>query len=220
MPAAKSKTRMKLARYRCKELTLRLTTDKENFSAKKFFSDPRVSKHVKDWEKGAPLEFLHYTGNPRVSDYHVHTRVELDGSDVELYMRWTTPTARRTRKSTYPFAEDASAWISRLFKNNVFLIRCSAYYLFPRSRYMSTLGIPMPLWIESPARGTQTISGMRVRLPLSGARDASVVTDTIDDELFVKASAVFKMRLSQARPEGLLVKFSRLVEKFVREKRR
>lgn len=208
---------MKLGKHHCTEIVLRFVTERENFANKRFFSDPRLSKHAQDWEKGTPLEFLHYTKNPKTSDYHIHTRVDLEGSDVRLFMKWVRPTAKTTRKSAYPYAEDAVTWIRRFFRSNIYAIRCSADFQFPRSRFASKLGIPAPLWDETGTTG-QVIRGIRVGVELVGAKDASVVTDVFDNELLVIAMAAFRTKLSQVKPEVLLAKFSRLVKGFVREK--
>ena len=209
---------MKLRKYHCDDLFIRLTTHREKFFSEKFFRDPRLSEDAESWGKGAPLEFLHYTNNTRLSDYHVHTYLARMKQDVNLALNWSEGVVRKTRSSSYPFAEDVHEWIQEFFKKHVYPVRVSAYYLFPHSAYVSSVGLPMPFWVPSQRRGRRTILGIRVSADLRGAEDATVLTDVHQEHILVALSVRFKARLSQMKPDSLLKKFNPLVLEFVKER--
>ncbi len=208
---------MKLRKFDCEEIVLRLTTNYKDFSAKKFFRDTGLSESAADWENGAPLELLHNTSNPRASDYHVHTRLRRVKQSVQLTLGWNKPATKKRKKSAFPVAEKVPEWIEKFFKGYIYSPLITAYYLFPRTRYESCVRLPTPFW--GPPTRARSVTGISVSTELRGAADSDVIIDASDDEeLSILVFARFRMRLSRLKPEFFLEKFAPLVKDFVKEK--
>lgn len=195
---------MKLRKYNCKELFVRITTSRSNFLAQKFFSDQTLKGAAKEWEKGAPVEIMQYTRSRQRSDYHVHNHLRLVGKDVRFVMTWATPAITAARSAFPPFAEDVHQWIRRFFKPQYYQVRCSGHFLFPRSRYESSLGLPLPLWLLRRRSGRRQILGIRASVDMKGAEEASVVSDLHEKHIFVSVLAEYRLRLSALNPQVIL----------------
>jgi hypothetical protein len=206
---------MELRRYKCEEFILRLAADPSAFLPTKFFSDPRVSGLASEWGKGSPLNLLHYTKNPRTADYHAHTGLRLSAKKVRLTLTWVLPALRKPRGASYPFAEDVLGWIDGFFKKRPYLARVSAFYRFPTSRYISSLGLPAPLFWSVRKRRPRTIVGMTVSARIEGALDATVDTRLVGKRaLAVGIMASYNKRIVELGPEGLLPGYASLVNEF------
>lgn len=208
---------MRLASYNCDELFVRVSTPRPNFFDDKFFQDPRLVNSAESWRKGAKLELLHYTKNPKVSDYHVHTHLEPAGDNVRLVVNWTRPAVTKKRGEAFPFAEDVHVWVRRFFRSAVYPVRVSAYFVFPRSKYVSSLGLPVPSWFPI-VKKRRLVLGLRTAAELPGAVAASVITDLHEKQIIISVSALLKQKLSRLNPQLLLAKFRPLVVDYV-EKR-
>jgi len=209
---------MQLTRYHCDELILTLRAGRDDFHNEQFFRDPRLRAEAKNWEKGASLELLHYTLYPKISDYHVHTQLRLVGQKVRLVIYWTRGVVRRKPGAEYPFAEDVHEWIRKFLKPDVYPITVYGHFLFPSSRYISAVGLPMPFWGPTKRERRKRIVGLQVSAELRGAEDAMVITAAYEKHVFISVAAWFRTKLSRLDPEGLLKKFNRLVLDFVEER--
>ncbi len=210
---------MNLKKYRCEEFVLRLTTDKDSFLDAKFFGDPRVAHFASEWKKGSPLQLLHFTKNPGVSDYHTHTRLWVLRERVRLVLDWVARAYRKSKDAQYPFAEDVTEWIDKFFVRKLYFVRVTAFYSFPSSLYTSQLGLPMPFLGPGGRTRPRRVVGMSVSVDLKDALRTFVDTHIIDDkEIVLAIVASYKGRITRLGPEDLLPRFESLAKSFVSER--
>jgi hypothetical protein len=207
---------MKLKKYHCEDFEIRLRTARAKFAHQKFFKDPRLSEDLAGWEGGEPLNLNHCTGNPRISDYHVHLQLRLIKGIVRLTIRWVEGILEKSRGTEPPFAEDVPDWISRFFSKDLDVVNVFAHYSFQTSKYASALELPIPLIMPTHRTKSSTIVGMTFLTQLRGASRVTIETELLPTRsLWVMIFASYKGRLLNFAPGRLLPEFSKLIDEHI-----
>ena len=87
-------------------------------------------------------------------------------------------------------------------------------FLFRQSDYISTLGIPTPIWFEG-FRAQRSVRGIRVGIAFPKGQDVTLITDVLDDDILLGYSGTFSSTLSHATPEQFLKENEPSVREFV-----
>lgn len=210
---------MKLSRHHCDGLALDLRVNREGFSEREFFKDPRLSDFHSEWEKGESLKLLHHTGDREASDYHVHTQIGLRRGQIRASVRWVAGALKPPAAAEPPFAEDVSAWIWRYFARAARTVSSFGYFRFRSSRYESALGLPLPWPVRGAGVGRTTVVGMTATASVPRAHRATVDTQAGDGPwLWVTLRALYGPGAPDLEPSRLLREYDKVLAIYILRK--